>query len=118
MKTNDKSHGRLEQRTAIVSCQVDWTQEIHQWPGLKTIGKIVSKVFKKGKETTETRYYISSLSLTVQKLNDIPRAHWGIENQLHWRLDVVFNEDKACIRNDNPAENMDILRKWALNNSS
>jgi hypothetical protein len=41
--------------------------------------------------------------------------HWGIENQLHWRLDVVFNEDKGCIRNDNAPENMDILRKWALN---
>jgi len=43
------------------------------------------------------------------------RAHWGIENQLHWRLDVVFNEDKSCIRNDNAAQNMDIMRKWALN---
>ena len=41
--------------------------------------------------------------------------HWGIENQLHWRLDVVFNEDGACIRNDNAAENIDTLRKWALN---
>ena len=74
------------------------------------------KVLKKGKETLETRYYISSLGdLTAQALNDIARSHWGIENQLHWRLDVVFNEDKACIRNDNAAENINILRKWALN---
>ena len=48
-------------------------------------------------------------------MNDAARAHWGIENQLHWRLDVVFNEDGGCIRNDNAAENIDILRKWALN---
>ena len=55
------------------------------------------------------------MPLTAQKLNDVARAHWSIENQLHWRLDVVFNEDKACIRNDNAAENMNILRKWTLN---
>jgi predicted transposase YbfD/YdcC len=46
-------------------------------------------------------------------LNNIARKHWGIEKQLLWRFNVVFNEDKACIRNDNAAENMDILRKWA-----
>ena len=114
-ENNDKGHGRLEQRTAVVASKIDWLQEDHCWPGLKSIGKITSKVLKKGKETTETRYYISSLLLTAEKLNEVARAHWGIENQLHWRLDVVFNEDKACIRNDNAAENMDILRKWALN---
>ena len=47
-------------------------------------------------------------------LNNAARAHWGIDNCVHWRLDVVFNEE-ACIRNDNAAENIDILRKWALN---
>ena len=51
----------------------------------------------------------------AQKILHVVRQHWGIENQLHWRLDVVFNEDKGCIRNDNAAENIDILRKWALN---
>ena len=48
-------------------------------------------------------------------INKAARAHYGIENKLHWRLDVVFNEDKRCIKNDNAAENIDILRKWALN---
>ncbi|MDR2463993.1 MAG: ISAs1 family transposase [Holosporales bacterium] len=57
------------------------------------------------------RYYISSLQLDAGRLNNIVRKHCGIENRLHWRLDVVFNEDKACIRNDNAAENMDIIRK-------
>lgn len=114
-ENNDKGHGRLEQRIAVVNHDSEWLQERHRWPGLKTIARVVSRVLKKGKETTETRYYISSLRLTAQALNDIARAHWGIENQLHWRLDVVFNEDKACIRNDNASENIDILRKWALN---
>jgi predicted transposase YbfD/YdcC len=113
-ENNDKGHGRIEQRVAAVSHDISWLQDIHEWPGLKAIGQITATVWKKGKETTETRYYISSLALTAQKLNEVARAHWGIENQLHWVLDVTFNEDNACIRNDNAAENLDILRKWAL----
>ena len=90
---------------------------MHKWPGINAIGKIEAKVIKikNNKTTKETRYYISSLAITAQQLNDIARAHWEIENKLHWVLDVVFNEDKSCIRNDNAAYNMDILRKWALN---
>ena len=110
----DKGHGRIEQRVAAVAHDIAWLQDIHTWPGLKAIGQITATVWKKGKETTETRSYISSLALTAQKLNEVARAHWSIENQLHWVLDVTFNEDKACIRNDNAAENLDILRKWAL----
>lgn len=114
-ENNDKGHGRIEQRIAAITTDVKWLQDVHKWPGLKSIGQIRSNIYKKEKETTETRYYISSLPLTAQQLNDIARSHWSIENSLHWRLDVVFNEDKSCIRNDNAAENMDILRKWALN---
>jgi predicted transposase YbfD/YdcC len=113
-ENNDKGHGRIELRTAVVSHDVDWLQEIHNWPGLRAIAKVVSKVLRKGKETEEERYYISSLSLDAQTLNDVARKHWGIENRLHWRLDVIFNEDKACIRNDNAAENMNIMRKWSM----
>jgi predicted transposase YbfD/YdcC len=112
---NDKGHGRIEQRTAFVTDQIDWLQDSHKWPGLKTIGMVRSKVTKGEKEREETRFYISSLGEDARKLNEAARSHWGIENQLHWRLDVVFNEDKGCIRNDNAAENMDIMRKWALN---
>lgn len=114
-ENNDKGHGRIEQRVAYVSHNIEWLQEEHNWPGLKAIGQITSTIIKKNKETRETRYYISSLPISAHKLNESARAHWGIENQLHWKLDVVLNEDKACIRNDNAAENMDIMRKWALN---
>ena len=113
-ENNDKGHGRVEQRVAAVAHDIAWLQDTHKWPGLKAIGQIRATVWRKGKETTETRYYISSMALTAQKLNEVARAHWSIENQLHWVLDVTFNEDKACIRNDNAAENLDILRKWAL----
>lgn len=112
---NDKGHGRIEQRRAYVTDQIDWLQEQHQWPGLTSIGMVVSKVQKGDKKSEEERFYITSLPANARKMNEVARAHWGIENKLHWRLDVVFNEDKACIRNDNAAENMDIVRKWALN---
>lgn len=112
---NDKGHGRIEQRTAYSSSDIEWLQQEHQWPGLKSIGVVSSVVEKKGKRLGEKRFYITSLASNAKMLNKAARAHWGIENRLHWRLDVVFNEDGACIRNDNAAENIDILRKWALN---
>lgn len=112
---NDKGHGRIEQRVAYSSESIDWLQKEYQWPGLKSIGVVNSFVEKQGKQHEEQRFYISSLPSNAKLLNSAARAHWGIENCLHWRLDVVFNEDGACIRNDNAAENIDILRKWALN---
>lgn len=111
---NDKGHGRIEQRTAYVTDQIDWLQDSHKWPGLQSIGMVHAKVWKKGKETREKRFYISSLPQDAQGLNNAVRSHWAIENQLHWSLDVTFNEDKACIRNHNAAENMNIVRKWAM----
>jgi predicted transposase YbfD/YdcC len=112
---NDKGHGRIEQRIAHSSGTIDWLQKEHHWPGLKSIGVVNAIVEKGGKKHEEQRFYITSLPSNARLLNQAARAHWGIENQLHWRLDVVFNEDGACIRNDNAAENIDILRKWALN---
>lgn len=112
---NDKGHGRIERRLAYSSDDIEWLKSEHDWPGLKSIGMVKSSVEKKGKTSTEKRYYISSKPANAKLLNQAARCHWGIENQLHWRLDVVFNEDGACIRNDNAAENLDILRKWALN---
>ena len=111
-----KGYGRLEERVSWVTDKIDWLQQEHKWPGLKSIGVVrCSKVYKGEKVTFEERYYISSLPADAERLNKAARAHQGIENKLHWRLDVVFNEDKGCIRNDNAAENSDILRKWALN---
>ena len=112
---SDKGHGRTEQRKAYSCDQIEWLQKMHQWPGLKSIGMVTSKVEKRGKTSKEERFYISSLPANARLLNKAARSHWGIENKLHWRLDVVFNEDGACIRNDNAAENVDVARKWALN---
>lgn len=111
----DKGHGRIEERRAFVTANIAWLQQLHDWPGLKSLGMVIATVQKQGKTSTETRYYISSLEPDAEKFNKAARSHWSIENKLHWRLDVLFNEDKCCIRNDNAAENMNILRKWALN---
>ena len=62
----------------------------------------------------ETRYYISSIAVAASKFAQYIRGHWSIENQLHWHLDVSFNEDKSRVRKDNGAENMNIMRKLAL----
>jgi predicted transposase YbfD/YdcC len=114
---NDKGHGRIEKRTAISASNIDEIKDKHNWPGLQSIGLVKVNVLrvKSQKESNSKKYYISSLPANAARLNEIARSHWSIENQLHWRLDVTFNEDKACIRNDNAAENIDILRKWALN---
>lgn len=110
----DKGHGRLEERTAYVLGGIEWLQEKHKWPGLTSVAAVKSKVTRKGKTCEETRFYISSSPANAKKTCANARAHWGIENKLHWRLDVTFNEDKACIRNDNAAENMNLMRKFAL----
>ena len=115
---HDKGHGRLEQRTVIATDDTTWLQKEHYWPGLASIGMIRSVVTRNGKTTEETRYYISSRPAHARIFAEtaMPPPHGGIKNTLHWSLDGVFNEDKAAIRNDNAAENMDIIRKWALNN--
>ena len=112
---SNKGHGRVETRTASSSSDVAWLQERHQWPGLVSIGK-VSASRKVGDHTSmESRYYLLSQEFSPERFNDIVRSHWGIENELHWRLDVVFNEDQARNRKRHCAENLALLRKLALN---
>lgn len=112
---HDVGHGRKEERYTYVTDNIEELQAKHKWPGLQTIALVRSKRTIKGVTTEEKRYYISSLPANAEKICQAARKHWGIENKLHWRLDVVFNEDKACIRNEHAAENMNIMRKWALN---
>jgi predicted transposase YbfD/YdcC len=108
-------HGRIETRTATVSTDIKWLQESHQWPGLAAIGKVERIRETKDKTTTETAYYLLSTPLTPERLNEVARSHWGVENQLHWRLDVVLNEDQDRTRLDNGPHNFAVLRHMALN---
>jgi predicted transposase YbfD/YdcC len=113
--TVDGDHGRIETRKATVSTDIGWLQEDHQWPGLAAIGKVVRTRETADKTTTETAYYLLSTPLSAERLNQVVRSHWGIENALHWRLDVVMNEDQDRSRLDSAPYNLAILRHMALN---
>jgi predicted transposase YbfD/YdcC len=108
-------HGRIETRTATVSTDIKWLQDDHQWPGLTAISKVERTRETKIKTTTETAYYLLSSALSPERCNEAVRSHWGIENRLHWRLDVTMNEDQNRTRLDNGPYNLAILRHLALN---
>ena len=114
-QTVDGDNGRIETRTATVSTDIGWLQELHDWPGLAAIGKVVRVRETKARTTTETAYYVLSTSLPAARFNAVVRSHWGVENRLHWRLDVVMNEDQDRTRMDNAPYNLAILRHMAIN---
>jgi predicted transposase YbfD/YdcC len=111
----DGDHGRIETRTATVATDIGWLRDLHEWPGLAAIGKMVRMREMLGKTTTETAYYLLSSAMTPERFGEVARSHWGIENRLHWRLDVSLNEDQARNRTGNGPENLAVLRHMALN---
>jgi predicted transposase YbfD/YdcC len=111
----DKGHGRIEHRLCKATSNTDWVQERHKWPGLKTIAAVYSsRETYKGKQE-EVRYYITSLPCDAERIAKAARAHWGIENSLHWILDVTMHEDQSRTRNENAPEILNMMRKWGLN---
>jgi len=111
----EADHGRIETRAATVSTEIDWLQKQHQWPGLKAIGKVVRMRETADKTTTETAYYLLSQVLSPERLNQVVQQHWSIENSLHWRLDVVMNEDQDRTRMGHGPHNLAVLRHMAIN---
>lgn len=111
----DKGHGRLEIRRCYVTDNITWLVGKQDWQDLKTIAKVERISTQKGVETKENRYYISSLSADPEQILKASRAHWGVENNLHWTLDVVFHEDDRIIWNQNFARNESTIRRIALN---
>jgi predicted transposase YbfD/YdcC len=118
---HDKGHGRIEQRTTSVLREVDWLQGDRRFPGelrltgAATIIRVEAQIQRGAKSHTETRYYIASAVLTAEKAAHAVRGHWGIENRLHWVLDVVFNDDQSRLRKGHGAKNMAVVRHFALN---
>lgn len=112
--TVDNDHGRLETREYYVD-RINAVANLEQWPGIKSIAMVVSTREIRGQQTTEARYYISSLDPDPQNIARAIRGHWGIENSLHWVLDMNFNEDRNRIRNGEASENMAVLRHVAIN---
>lgn len=120
-ETTDHDHGRLEVCRHAVTHDVGWLFSDRRYageptmPGLACLARVESRVERDGKITTATRYYLSSTRLTPERFAHAVRAHWSIENSLHWVLDTAFDEDRARARKDHAAENLATLRKIALN---
>jgi len=113
--TEEKSRNRIEKREVWTVEDLEWLSQKKDWEGLKTISCIKSTRTYKEKTSIEFRYYISSLSKDAKRIAEAIRGHWGVENKLHWQLDVSYNEDKCKVRKDNGAENFSVLRRATLN---
>jgi predicted transposase YbfD/YdcC len=113
--TLEKDHGRIEERTCSVITDLRFVDEAVNWAALYCIICIVSTRTIKDKIATETRYYISNKKRSAAFFLNSIRSHWGIENCLHWVLDVLFREDYCRKRKENAAENFNFIRKMALN---
>lgn len=115
-QTLDGGHGRIEIRRHWLLDGVEHLIDAHLWAGLKRVGLVESERRIPGQPTTlEQRYYLVSLAGGVEQFARGVRSHWGIENQLHWVLDVAFNEDDSRIRKDHAPENLALIRHVALN---
>jgi predicted transposase YbfD/YdcC len=114
-RTVDADHGRIETRTATVCTDIEWLQKLHKWPGLTAIGMVTRIRELTDRCMRETAYYLLSAPLSAERLNEVVRSHWAVENRLHWRLDVIMNEDQQRNRSDNGPNNLAVLRHMALN---
>ena len=121
LETIGKDHGRFEFRNCSVSHQVDWYAAERSYPGaprfpqLTTIAMVESRIERGGTIQTERRSYISSRTLSAAAFAAAARGHWAIENTLHWVLDVTFREDLSRLRTGHGANNMAVVRHFALN---
>lgn len=114
-ETVDGEHGRIETRRASVLSDIDYLRREHGFPGLTAIAKVEATREVGGKASTAVRHFLLSTAIPAQQLLDVVRAHWTIENSLHWVLDVVMDEDRARNRADHGPENLALLRRFALN---
>jgi predicted transposase YbfD/YdcC len=120
-ETIDGDHGRIEAPRHLVCHQVDWLASGRRYPGeprfphLAMIGMVETRVERDGKIACERRYHIASAKLDARILAAATRAHWGIENRLHWVLDVVFHDDLARPRTGYGPQNMAVVKHMAMN---
>lgn len=117
-QTTSKDHGRIEVRECWSTSNPDYLNLIRErqnWVALQSIAMVVCTRIIDGQETKRVRFYISSLPSHAKRLLHIVRTHWSIENELHWVLDVAFNEDHSRVRKDQAPENLAVLRHIALN---
>jgi predicted transposase YbfD/YdcC len=112
--TVEKTSGRVERRTGYTSCDIGWLSGKEEWEGLACIGAVNTEVSSKKGETNEWHYYICSCGLTAEELLRHARLEWSVET-MHWLLDVHFDEDFCRVEDRNVQQNLNIVRKIALN---
>src|SRR6266404_2184809 len=112
--TKEKGHGREEIRSYIQMPVPDTLRELELWKGLKSIGMATLVCIRNGEETTDTRFYISSMAVGVKQFARAVRSHWGIENSCHWSLDMTYREDESRIREPHMRENFAWLNRFTL----
>jgi predicted transposase YbfD/YdcC len=114
-ETVEKGHGRQETRTYAIVTAPDAVDPEELWRDLSAVGIAISeRVDSQGRASMETRYYILSRLITVQEFAAAVRGHWGIENNLHWQLDVSFREDECRVCRDHAPANLSVIRRFAL----
>ena len=116
-QTVEKDHGRIETRRVwmVEEVAIPWLARDDQWPGLASLVMVEAERQIGEKKSQETRYFLSILTGDVKQVAAAARAHWAIENSLHWVLDVILNEDQSRVRKDHAPENLALLRRLALN---
>lgn len=110
----EQKHGRVERRTCRIISQLEYFPDAEGWKNLQSLVHIESQRTVNGKTSLENRYYLSSLPPKASQLQQLVRGHWAIENNLHWSLDVAFNEDKHRLKDKNAAFCCTALRRFAL----
>ena len=115
LETVEKDHGRMETRRYYQSSELAWFADLEQWEGLQSVGMVEAIREVEGKASVERRYYLSSLPVNIELFARAVRSHWGVENKLHWVMDVCFREDQSRARTGYAAENLATLRRLALN---
>jgi len=115
-ETSERSHGRSETRTCRVTSGLDGIRDRSRWDGLRSIVAIERAwTNRDGATSSETRYFISSLAPDAEEILRAVRAHWRVENSLHWSLDIAFREDESRVRIGHAGQNLALVRKLALN---
>ena len=114
-KTEERGKNRIEKREVWACGAIGWLPQKEEWVGLRSIVGVRRMATENDKVTTEMRYFISSMPAEAKHQGEIIRGHWGIENSLHWQLDVTYREDLSRVREGNGAENLSVLRRATLN---
>lgn len=112
--SSEEGHGRKESRTYTICPVPESVRKLARWQRVRAIGMSTNITVRDGREHTDTRYYILTRYVSSRRFADAVRTHWGIENSLHWQLDVTFREDDCRVRKGHSDANLSVIRRFAL----